>query len=167
MSGWRQLVLLALGAAALHAHTSVIHLPNSPSRVEWAVQGALSDEWEVSVTLDAAHCDIYCEIRRKPDAFGRIPGVDLLLPPVVTLRIFSNGAAQPMTAVVDPSGCAGPAAGSQCRSREREDCSVAKRPLTLSLLSQFERPGTPASGSRIRAASHSCEPNHTLFSLRI
>lgn len=141
---WRQFVLLGFAASAIHAHTSVVHLPKAPSHVEWTVQGGLSNDWEVTVTLDAAHCDIYCEIRRKPDSFGRIPAMDLLLPPSVAVRIFSDAVSQPITTIIDPAGRTTPAARRQARECDAEAWGPGKKALAVSLRAQSEPNDIPA-----------------------
>jgi hypothetical protein len=128
MSPWRQLLLLALTATAPYAHTALIHVPQAPTKIEWTVLGA-SPDWDITVTFDAAHCDIYCEIHRRPEAFGR----GLSLPPAIALQIFPDGVSRPIRTIVDPGGDTLPFAHSRTQITLTEDGLSGKGLLPISL----------------------------------
>ena len=65
--------------------------------------------WEVSVSFDPVLCEISCVYRLRGDRFGRAPVSDLLLPPAVDIRLFSDGVSAPSTVTVDPARTREPA----------------------------------------------------------
>src|SRR5262245_24006917 len=111
MSGVRHLAALLFLAGALRAQSlpdgtvSVIHVPKGTTAIGWSVADSVSSSaWEVSVTFDAEHCDIYCAVRRKRDVFGRAPVLDRLLPPLVSIQIYTDSPSPPPAIIVDPAG---------------------------------------------------------------
>lgn len=66
--------------------------------------------WEVTVAFNSAHCEILCTYRRKPDSHGQIHFADLVLPPLSTMQVFTEGASRPTLIMVDPAGLGGPRA---------------------------------------------------------
>jgi hypothetical protein len=159
----RQLGFLGLAAFALFlpgtlraqavadGTVSVIHVPEAARglRVEWAATDGWSNDWEVAVTFDAAHCDVYCAIRRKRDALGRVPAMDLLLPPAVAVRVFSDSVAVPFTVTVDPAGRTAPAAVNRSASFGDSVCTVGKREFAVSSAAAFQRDETPATAQTL------------------
>jgi hypothetical protein len=96
------------------ARIYTIHLSISkpPVKIELpAIQN--SAEWEVTAAYDSALCEIHCFFRRKRDAWGRTPLASLLLPPIASIRIYTNFVSQPATVIVDPAG-----AGLPCAARD-------------------------------------------------
>lgn len=59
--------------------------------------------WEVEVTVDEETCEISCDYRLRRDRFGRAPVTDLLLPPAIEIRVYTDGASLPTTVTVDPA----------------------------------------------------------------
>jgi hypothetical protein len=85
-----------------------IHLSHSTpvAKIEISVaQGSV--EWEVTAAFDSADCEIHCSWRRKRDTLGR----SFLLPPIATIRIYTNFVSlPPAVIVVDPAGLGLPGA---------------------------------------------------------
>jgi hypothetical protein len=141
MSAWRQLLLLAFTATAPYAHTAFIHVAQAPTKIEWTVLGA-SPDWDVTVTFDAAHCDVYCEIHRKPETFGR----GLQIPPAVALQIFSDAVTRPVKTVVDPSGRKLPSAENRTQITLPADGLTGKDLLPVSLQESRSAAPKPEAG---------------------
>ena len=59
--------------------------------------------WEVEVTVDEETCEISCDYRLRRDRFGRAPVTDLLLPPAIDIRIYTDGVSLPTTVTIDPA----------------------------------------------------------------
>ena len=95
-----------LGDSANLAYT--IHLSHSTAvaKIEVSLAQA-SAEWEVTAAFVSADCEIHCSWRRKRDALGR----SFLLPPIATIRIYTNFVSlSPAVIVVDPAGLGLPGA---------------------------------------------------------
>ena len=59
--------------------------------------------WEVEVTVDEETCEISCDYRLRRDRFGRKPVTDLLLPPAIDIRVYTDSASLPTTVTIDPA----------------------------------------------------------------
>ena len=132
----------------LHAQPAsyTVYVPNSGpvSRLAWHVTYASTDTgftdnaaspavlggWEVAVAIDVAHCGIYCAYRRKPDAWGRTPMLDLLLPPVTAIEVYKDSVSKPATVIVDPAGLRVPAVTKNAGVTPDKLCLPGKRLFT-------------------------------------
>ncbi|SPE40726.1 hypothetical protein SBA3_3880019 [Candidatus Sulfopaludibacter sp. SbA3] len=74
------------------------HLARPPAKAEWS--STRVGNWDVTVTWDAAKCEISCAYRfkRQPTA------ANLLAPPVVSVRLYSDFVSIPEVVTVDPAG---------------------------------------------------------------
>ena len=72
--------------------------------------------WEVSVSFDPVLCEISCVYRLRGDRFRRAPMSDLLLPPAVDIRVFSDGVSAPSTVTVDPARTREPALAAEAHA---------------------------------------------------
>jgi hypothetical protein len=109
-------------------------------------------DWQVMVSVDAAHCGIYCAYRRKPEASGRTSLVDLLPPPITAIRVYAGSAAKPAVMFVDPAGLKLPAATS--------DIVIARETLCITGRKLFRAALVPESGDE-----SSMQPPARLLSL--
>jgi len=121
-----------------------IHLSGSrPAKIEVSVAQA-SAEWEFTAVYDSAGCEIHCSWRRKRDAFGRTPLGSFFLPPIATIRIYTNFLSQsPAVLVVDPAGVRLPGATGDIPLTPEAVCIPARR-LFVAVLSQREDFGAPS-----------------------
>ncbi len=97
-----KLVLLALAAGILRAADTPdlvykFHLALPAAKAEWSSTGV--SNWDVTVTLDAAKCEITCAYRLK-----RQSPAYRLAPPAVAVRIYSDLVSVPDVVTVDPAG---------------------------------------------------------------
>ena len=112
-------ILLAVAAGLLRAADSPdllykLRLPHSAAKVEWS--SAQVGNWEVTVTVDPATCELSCAYRLKRHSVA----ANLLAPPAVVFRIYSDGVSAPSTVTVDPAGLTSPTAcGRACQFRGR------------------------------------------------
>jgi hypothetical protein len=142
------------------AWVAVCVLPARSQRVGITFRGRVSrieapsvtrqGNWEVSVSFDPVLCEISCVYRLRTDRLGRPPAADLLLPPVIDIRLFSDGAAVPWTVTVDLA-----------RTREPGIVSWARAELDPSALPTARVPQRPVS-SQIAVSSTSAPrpPRH-------
>jgi hypothetical protein len=111
------------------SQTYTIHLYGSRpvAKIEVSVAQA-SAQWEVTAAYDSAVCEIHCSWRRKRDAFGRTPLASFLLPPIATIRIYTNFVSRsPAVIVVDPAGLGLPGFARSVPVTQDADCIPAKR----------------------------------------
>jgi len=121
--------------------------------------------WEVTVVFDTVKCEIYCVYRRIRHAFGRTPVVDLLLPPITVIRLYTNSESEPSTVIVDPAGLRRPAATSNVPVTEAKVYLPGRRLFTAILVqeSDHEPPTAPPAPSLSSTfspapASPACRP---------
>jgi hypothetical protein len=88
------------GSRAYTVHLSGI---KPPAKIELSVTPA-SAEWEVTAAYDSALCEIHCVWRRRRDAFGRTPATSSMLPPIASIRVFTDFVSPPATRIVNPAG---------------------------------------------------------------
>jgi hypothetical protein len=122
-----------------------------PAGGHYAAPAISFGDWEVTVSVDAAHCGIYCAYRRKPEASGRTFLVDLL-PPITAIRVYAGSAAKPAVMFVDPAGLKLPAATS--------DIVIARETLCITGRKLFRAALVPESGDK-----SSMQPPARLLSL--
>ena len=106
-----------------------IHLSSSRpvAKIEVSLAQA-SAQWEVTAAYDSAVCEIHCSWRRKRDAFGRVPLASFLLPPIATIRIYTNFVSRsPAVIVVDPAGLGLPGAARDVPLTQDAACIPARR----------------------------------------
>jgi hypothetical protein len=116
----RKLVLFAIGVGIafvpgmLRAADSPdliyrVRIANPTARVEWAasLSGLVSNDWEVTVTVDRDACEVSCAYRLKRDRTVRSAS---LAPPKIVVQVYSDGVSLPQTVSIDPSGLDFPAA---------------------------------------------------------
>jgi len=116
----RKLVLFAIGVGIafvpgmLRAADSPdliyrVRIANPTARVEWAasLSGLVSNDWEVTVTVDREACEVSCAYRFKRN--GAIRSASLA-PPKIIVQVYSDGVSLPQTVSIDPAGLDFPAA---------------------------------------------------------
>ena len=86
-------------------------LPVRAARVEWT--SASVGNWDVSVTVDTAKCQLTCAYRLRRNS----PAARMLAPPVVSVLVYSNFVSLPQKLTVDPAGLEFPTAAAKFRPR--------------------------------------------------
>ncbi|MBZ5617552.1 MAG: hypothetical protein LAQ69_02280 [Acidobacteriia bacterium] len=153
-----------------------IHIPapGPQSTFEWSVTYSSTDvgllhavpasvfpvstrlgDWEVTVAVDLARCEIYCAYRRIPDALGRTRLTGLLLPPITAIRFYTDSASNPTTLIVDPAGLRYPAATSTVPVSQEKLYIPGRRAFAIVLVAE----GDDRAPASLRAHSFSSTNN--------
>jgi hypothetical protein len=98
------MVAVALRAADSPDLVYKFHLLKPAAKVEWT--SASVGNWDVTVTVDPAQCELSCAYRLKRNS----PAAHLLAPPAVVVRVYSDLVSIPRTVTFDPAGLNLPAA---------------------------------------------------------
>ncbi len=140
----RKLVLLALAAGLLRAADTPnflykFHLPGRAVQVDWTP--LQRSDWDVTVRVDPANCEIICEYRLKT---GRT-AARLVAPPAMRLRVFTDFVSLPLKLTLDPGGVENPSAMAQARAPSDSPYLPGRK---LIAFARPERLGTtPATGT--------------------
>jgi len=119
------------GSQVFHIRVAI---SGPPSKIEWDMAYSSFEagatrvgDWEVTVAFDAAKCEIHCTYRRAQRAFGATSLADLWLPPVTTIRLYTDPESQPATVIVDPAGLRLPSAASKTLVTQEKLCVPGRR----------------------------------------